>query len=152
MARRRRDKQRGTAAIEMALSLIVVLLPLTLGMMDYGYYFYVSLTAAEAARVAARATSTTTATNCTTTSAGISAGTTAATNYMNTIGLGGTSNLTVDITCGTTVTLPPLSPFWTVTVKVDFPPAIGFIRSLMKPSTRTTGWVVFSQSVKVLGS
>jgi Flp pilus assembly protein TadG len=136
----------------MALSLIVVLLPLVLGMMDYGYYFFVSSTAAEAARVAARATSITTATNCTTTSAGIAAGRTAATNYMNTIGLGGSSNLTVNISCGAVPSVPPLSPFWTVTVQVDFPPAIGFIKSLMKQSTRTTGWVAFSQTVRVLGS
>ena len=41
------------ATIEFALCL-VVLLPLVLGMIDFGHYFYVSLTAAEAARVGAR--------------------------------------------------------------------------------------------------
>jgi Flp pilus assembly protein TadG len=149
MARQRRDKQRGTAAIEMALSLIVIMLPLVLGMMDYGYYFYVSSTAAEAARVAARAAVITPAgTACATAGAGTTAARAAATNYMNQIGLGGSSNLFVTVGCATV----PLSPWWTVSVEVNFPPAIGFIRSLMKPSTRTTGWVVFTQTVQVLGT
>ena len=152
--RRRRDKQRGTATIEMALSLIVVLLPLVLGMMDYGYYFFVSSTAAEAARVAARATSTSATPSCANVAAvtaAATAGRTAATAYMNTIGLGGTSNLVVDITCGTVAGPPVLTPFWTVTVKVSFPPAIGFIKSLMKQSTTTPGWVLFVQTVRILG-
>jgi Flp pilus assembly protein TadG len=147
-----RERQRGVATIELALSLVVVLVPLVLGIMDYGYYFFVSSTAAEATRVAARATANTTATNCTTTAAGIAAGTTAATNYMSSIGLGGSSNLFVTITCGTTTTMPAQTPFWTVTVEVNFPPAIGFIKSLMKQSTRTSGWLVYSETVRVLGS
>jgi Flp pilus assembly protein TadG len=55
--RRRRNKragQRGAVAVEFALSLFL-LIPLLLGTLDYGYYFWVALHAVEAANAGARA-------------------------------------------------------------------------------------------------
>ena len=49
--RRTRFKQRGAAALEFALS-TVFLIPLILGTLDFGYYFWVSVNAAEAAKEA----------------------------------------------------------------------------------------------------
>jgi hypothetical protein len=49
----RRAKSRGVALVELALSLIF-LVPLMLGMLDFGYYFYVASSAEEAARAGVR--------------------------------------------------------------------------------------------------
>ena len=57
--RARRQRSRGAAVIEMTLFLPLLML-LVFGMIDYGYYFYVSMTANEAARVALRTASSTT--------------------------------------------------------------------------------------------
>ena len=44
-------------------------------------------------------------------------------------------------------------PLWHVKVQVDFPPAVGFIKSIMRTSTRTTGWVAYySPDIYALGS
>ncbi len=151
-APRRRSRERGAAAIEFSISLIL-LVPLIFGMIDYGYYFYVSTTAAEAARFASRAVAVTTVGACTN-AAGVTAaqtaGSLAATNYMNQIGLGSSTNLTTTIACQPA---PPatLSPYWKVTVTVNFPPIIGIIKSLMKQSTTTTGWVAYTEEIFVLG-
>ena len=74
---------------------------------------------------------------------------TAITNYMTEIGMGTSTNLTSTVEC---VTDAGLDPIWHVKVKVDFPPAVGFIKSLMKASTKTTGWVVYqSPDIYALG-
>lgn len=49
----RRAKSRGVALVELALSLIF-LVPLMLGMLDFGYYFYVASNVEEAARAGVR--------------------------------------------------------------------------------------------------
>jgi Flp pilus assembly protein TadG len=145
----KRSKQRGTAAIEFALS-IAFLAPLVLGIIDYGYYFYVAVTTVEATRLAARqleaqvvgacgTAAATTASNLAQGSAG------AAKVYMSQIGL--VSSTTVTATCGT----DPGNPTWNVTVEVDFRPAVGFVRAGMNPST-TAGKVEFSQSLYLAGN
>jgi Flp pilus assembly protein TadG len=147
---RRRSKERGAAAIELALSLLV-LLPLVLGMLDYGYYFYVSMAATEATRLAARATGNTAVGDCTNNipkGAAIAAGQNAARTYLTTIGMGTSANLTTTILCQAGAP----SPQWSVQVQVDFRPAVGFLSSSMKASTRTTGWVVFSKTLITVGS
>jgi Flp pilus assembly protein TadG len=54
MSRRRRARgERGAAAVEFAL-ILVVLAPLLLGTLQYGYYFYVAQSASSAARETAR--------------------------------------------------------------------------------------------------
>src|SRR4029453_12210384 len=49
----RREKSRGVALVELALSLIF-LVPLMLGMLDFGYYFYVASNVEDAARAGVR--------------------------------------------------------------------------------------------------
>src|SRR5438045_4879188 len=56
--RARRQRSRGAAVIELTLFLPLLML-LVFGMIDYGYYFYVSITANEAARMGARTASST---------------------------------------------------------------------------------------------
>ena len=149
-APRRRSKERGAAAIEFALSLLI-LLPLVLGILDYGYYFYVSMAATEATRLAARATGNTVVGSCTSTGPVIvaqTAGTNAARTYLTTIGMGTPANLTTTILC---LTGTP-GPKWSVQVQVDFKPAVGYFSSSMKASSRTTGWVVFSKTLITIGS
>ena len=146
--------QRGVASIELALCL-VVLLPLVLGVIDFGYYFYVSVTAAEAARVASRTASTSAVGACTNTSAATAAANaaqSAATGYMTRAGL--TSSVVTTTPTALCQTVGGLTPVWNVAVKVDFSPLIGFARTWMKPSTLggCTGCVTFTQTVFVLGS
>jgi Flp pilus assembly protein TadG len=151
--RARRQRSRGAAVIEMTLFLPLLML-LVFGMIDYGYYFYVSITANEAARMAARTASSTSTGVCgspitPTVTAAAAVAKTALSSYMSEIGMGTTTNLTSIVEC---VTEPGLNPIWHVKVTVDFPPAVGFIRSLMKASTKTTGWVVYnSPDVYALG-
>jgi Flp pilus assembly protein TadG len=146
-----RQRARGAAIIEMTLFLPLLML-LVCGMIDYGYYFYVSMTANEAARVAARTASSTSTGVC-----GSAAVTATATNakavlasYMGQIGMGTSTNLTSVVEC---VPSAGLDPLWHVKVTVDFPPAVGFIKSLMRPSTKTPGWLVYSSAdVYALGT
>jgi len=147
----KRIGQRGVAAIEFALSL-VFFIPLVLGILDYGYYFYVAVTTVEATRLAGRQIAAQAVTNCANTaaknaaSALVTASTGAATVYMNqTIGMG--ANTTVTATCGTA----PVDPTWNVKVQVDFRPAVGFLRAGMHASA-VAGKVEFSQSLFVAGS
>jgi Flp pilus assembly protein TadG len=150
----KRARQRGAATIEFALSL-VLFLPLILGILDYGYYFYVAVTAVEAARVGARQIANQTVGNCANAAAVLAARNLviapmmpgpagAATVYMNQIGLGG--NTTVTASCGTA----PVDPTWNIKVQVDFRPAVGFLRAGMHASA-IAGDVEFSQTLYVLG-
>jgi len=149
----KRDRASGLAAIEFSLWL-VVLLPLVLGMIDFGHYFYISVTAAEAARVGARTAAKVPMTpnpNCANTtlvSATALQAQNAATAYMSQAGLG---SITTSPTAACT-TDNGLTPVWRMQVKVDFVPLIGFVRSLMKTSTQCTGCVTFTQVTKLLGS
>ena len=140
-----RQKQRGAAAVEVALWL-PILATLVCGMMDYGYYFWVSITATEAARVAARTASSAAVGACANAvpaAAAQTAATNAITAYMTQTRLQSTSNLTSAVDC-TVDAVNGLNPLWRVKVTVDFPAPIGIIRHLMKASTRTTGWVKFA--------
>jgi Flp pilus assembly protein TadG len=151
--RARRQRSRGAAIIEMVLFLPLLML-LVFGMIDYGYYFYVSMTANEAARVAARTASSTLTGVCGTATAATAASNASAalSSYMAQIGMGTSTNLSSTVECVPDVALA-LNPLWHVKVTVDFPPVVGFIKSLMKASTKTTGWVVYnSPDVYALGS
>jgi Flp pilus assembly protein TadG len=145
-----RSRERGAAAIEFALSL-VLLVPLIFGILDYGYYFYVAVSTVEATRVAARQISLQTVGSCGTPAAIAAAtpaalATSAGVVYMNQIGQG--SNTTVTATCVTT----PVNPTWNVKVQVDFRPIVGFLRAGMHPSTVTSGYVEFSQTLYTAGN
>lgn len=153
-ARSKRPGQRGVAVLEFSLAL-VFFVPLILGILDYGYYFYVAVNVVEAARIGARQLSLTNVGNCA--SAAATAAQTAATAsmtpgpagpatvYMNQIGQG--TNTTVTATC----VVAPINPTWNFKVEVDFRPAVGFLRAGMHPSATVPGYVEFSQRVYIPG-
>jgi Flp pilus assembly protein TadG len=115
-ARRRstsRASQRGTALLEFGLTLPIFLVIL-LGMMEYGRYFYVAVSANNAAREGAR--------QCTLRSLGAcgNCDPTAAVSYMTKIGMG--SKTAATATCASDAgTL-----MYTVRVAVDFPTLTGY--------------------------
>ena len=59
----RRNRQRGNAVLETSLVLMFVLFPLTFGMVEFGYFFYVKHSLQGAAREGARAAIVPTAVN-----------------------------------------------------------------------------------------
>jgi len=164
MKRRRpatRERSKGVAVLELTLSL-VFLIPLMMGTLDFGYYFYVGSAAQEAARQGLLQTvglaggcpgPPSVPTNCPAAVTNIvtkmASGTgtacasaspppnvaPAASCYMNgpSLGLGTASNLTV--TCECTPQPAAAPPFFKITVQVDFRPAIGFFRYLMPAGT-----------------
>jgi Flp pilus assembly protein TadG len=151
--KRKRARQRGAAAIEFALSL-VLLIPLIFGILDYGYYFYVAVSTVEATRVVARQVAGQPVGACGTAAATAAAtlvtasGTSAGTAYMNQAGMLQGPNTTVTATCGAA----PVNPTWNVKVQVDFRPLVGFLRAGMHRSIKTAGYVEFSQSLYVAGN
>jgi Flp pilus assembly protein TadG len=147
----KRSRERGAAAVEFALVLPFIVI-LMLGMLDYGYYFYVGVNATEAARAAAmQAVQTAQAqhsgagiANCADASVANvvgppnpSAPAAAATAYM-------TTNMNATIAGYTTTTVTcdakPTNPSWKVYVQVDFPPASGFMHPGL-PASAITGRV-----------
>ena len=146
-----RPRSRGVAALELALSL-TFLVPLMMGMLDFGYYFYIGTNAEEAARAGARALVNAGTAGCATAGAATALAneqTTASGGpgpacvggaaycYMNEAplymgGVGGAT--TVTVTC-TAAPFPGVDPTWTVEVQVDFVPSLGFFKNLMKPGT-----------------
>jgi Flp pilus assembly protein TadG len=161
-----RDKSRGVAALEFALSL-TFLVPLLMGMLDFGYYFWISTNAEEAARAgvreAVRATSGATCGSIVANLAqtngqlpAVGTGSTctggAAYCYMNEapLSMGGVGgNTTVTLTClnGGTVPVAPVDPTWRIAVQVDFYPATSFFRFMMPQSTTTPGKVRYTATV-----
>src|SRR5262245_45091121 len=112
MRRSHRRKQRGAVAVEFAL-VLPLLLVLVLGMMDYGWYFYCSLSSTNAAREAARAGTTVPGGD------GARARTTAI-DYLSSAGLGKQPvSVTVSVAAGPTTV--------TVDVNMHFAPLVGFV-------------------------
>ncbi len=138
------------AALELALSL-VFLVPLVMGMLDFGYYFYIGTNAEEAARAGVR--------QALLSGAGALCGSVASNNvigqqttraagagpacnggaaycYMNEppLNMGGAlgpaGGTTVTLTCPS----PPevVNPTYRIVVQVDFVPALGFFKNLMR--------------------
>jgi len=108
------SRQRGIALMEFAVTLPLFLV-LLLGMMEYGRYFYVAVSATNAAREGAR--------QCTLTSLGAcgNCNPSAAVSYMNRIGMG--SNTSVTGSCANLAG----TFMYTVNVTVDFPTLTGFL-------------------------
>jgi len=156
----KRDRSRGTAALELALSL-VFLMPLMLSVLDYGYYFYVGSNAEDAARVGVR--------QAVKAAGGAACGSVAALAaeaageqtavgpgpactsggaaycYMNTppLSMGGVGGYTtVALTCATVAGISQ----WTINVTIDFPPAIGFVAPWM-PASPTAGRVRYKTTL-----
>jgi hypothetical protein len=158
-----RQRSRGVAALELALSL-TFLVPLLMGTLDFGYYFYIGTNAEEAARAGVRA-AVRAGGNCALTGAVTKAlGETPAVGsgaagciggaaycYMNEppLSMGGAGgNTTVTLTCLTPTTVPPapVDPTWRITVQVDFWPATTFCKWMM-PASLTAGKVKYTASL-----
>ena len=141
--RPKRERSRGVAAIELALSLIFIM-PLMLSTLDFGYYFYIGQNVQEAARAGVREAVRKSAGNCAASNAIVQAGNVAATGsgtacvggaaycYMNEppLSMGGpgspqTTNVLLECLNA------PVNPTWRITVTVDFAPAVGFVAPLL---------------------
>jgi len=116
---RRARRDGGVAAVELALVLPLVLL-LVLGMIDYGWYFFVDLAATNAAREGARVA--TTWPGACPNSDAIAAGAAAVSASMDRIGLAGKTQ--VSASCGAAP--GGTDPQFRFDVRVDFPRLTGF--------------------------
>jgi len=144
----RRDAQRGAAVLEFALA-IFFLAPLLMGMMQYGYYFYISMNVLEAQHQGLVAAARTSGVSCavgataaqiTARTAAQTAAAAAVTTYLTNNGLA--TVLTVSgstPTCGTT----PLDPTWTMTLIADFRPPLGKVMPWDKASP-TAGYLRYT--------
>jgi Flp pilus assembly protein TadG len=161
--RAKRGKERGAVAVEFALSLFL-LIPLLLATLDYGYYFWVGLHAAEAANAGARAGAeiirSTTCANLakvgnlaspvsTTPQNAAFAAKAAIDAEMAKTGLATTTWQTspggITQSCQTV----SLAPAWSVSVRVDFAPPIRYMLSFM-PQSSTAGYTRFISKTVVM--
>jgi Flp pilus assembly protein TadG len=160
-SRSKRPRQRGVAAVEFALCLVLVV-PLMLGVMDYGYYFYVGVNVVAAAQAGILAAANTVVTDCSgsATAAQVTArgnaqtaavaAETAALHNANGVGntgldavvtlYGSAAAAAPKPTCSNT----PMNPTWTLTLVADFKPALGWVAPWMKVSPTTAGKARFT--------
>jgi len=123
----RRSSERGIALVEFALTIPLFFVVL-LGMMEYGYYFYVAVSANNAAREGAR--------QCTLRSLGScgSCDPSDAVNYMAKIGMGSRTSVTASCADSSGTLM------YTVHVAVDFPTLTGYPPILgAMPASSTKG-------------
>ena len=158
----KRPRDRGIAAVEFALSLSI-LMPILLGTIDYGYYFYISVNVAEAQRAGLLAASRVAVGDCSAsaTAAQVAAKsaaqglatTTEQTYLKNANGVPTSGNGLMDVvtlvnnspTCSNT----PLNPTWSMSMSADFRPIIGWVAPWMKHST-TAGWARYTAPTLVM--
>ena len=114
---RRRKAQRGSTLVEFALTLPIFFM-LLIGTLEYGYWFYVAVTATSAAREGAR--------QCTLVSLGAcgACDPTAAVDYMEGIGMEGYTD--AEASCSNNAG----ALMYTVDVTVDFPTLTGYLLTL----------------------
>ena len=136
-----RSRERGAAAVEFALCLFF-LIPLTLGVLDYGYYFYIGLNIVEAQQAGITAASRTAVLDCTNSAnnpakaAAVAAAQLAETTYLTNAGLAST------VTLVSTTTAPvcqcvaaATKTCWELALAADFKPIIGRVAPWMKSVT-----------------
>lgn len=124
---RRRARQRGSVLAEFALTLPLFFI-LLLGTLEYGYWFYVAVSATSAAREGAR--------QCTLVSLNAcgACNPTAAVDYMGAIGMDDYTD--AEASCATSAG----AFMYTVDVTVDFPTLTGYLSSLgVIPASETAG-------------
>jgi Flp pilus assembly protein TadG len=157
---RQRLGQRGAVAVEFAFSLFF-LIPLLLGMLDYGYYFWIGVNAVQAANrglyAATHAPTPPLLAGCSGTAPGLAAVTAA--NAAATLAV--TNQITAGLPAGFAAytTTPvndcifplPTNPAWNIQVQVDFPPVVGFLNPWM-PASTIPGRVRFRSPVLVGGN
>jgi hypothetical protein len=157
---RKRLGQRGAVAVEFAFSLFF-LIPLLLGMLDYGYYFWVGVNAVQAANkglFAATHAAPSLVAGCSGTAPGVLAVNAAKLAAQNAVYLGPNAQMgspRLPAVFSGYVTLPvndcisaPVDPAWNIQVQVDFPPVVGFLNPWM-PASATPGYVRFRTGVLV---
>jgi Flp pilus assembly protein TadG len=137
LGRRRRDGRRGAAALELALSMFV-LTPMLLGIIEYGYYFYIGINVVEAERAGLIAAShrTGVGATCATTTQAVNDATGAVSGYFGLNSLG--SIVTVmsssdHPSCATGTSWPT----WSMSLIVDYRPLFGFTMPWEKRSPVT---------------
>jgi Flp pilus assembly protein TadG len=142
--------ERGAVTVELALSLFL-LLPLMFATFNYAYYFWIAITATEAAQLYARTALTSGGAPMTTCPTAISTPTfaaqqaaafTAAQNYINartglpTSYVTRPASVVANDTCTNAVVGPPAVPFgWRIALQVDFPPIAPMTLPFMPAST-----------------
>jgi Flp pilus assembly protein TadG len=145
--RGKRDGQRGAAALEFALATFV-LVPLMLGMIDFGYYFYIGLNTIEAQHaglIRARAIGVSDCSNTASSaqqslaSTGASNGASEVTTYFSNNGL---SSVVSYVSGSNTPTCANNPATWTMSLIVDFRPLLGVVMPWDKPGA--TGYVRFT--------
>ena len=157
LRRGKRDTQRGAAVLEFALSMFI-LAPLLMGMLQYGYYFYIAVNVTEAQHQALVAATRTAVGDCSVTASPTAiaakasaqtAASNAVTTYLSSNGLS-SGVLTLSGTspsCG----ILPVNPTWTMTLIADFRPPLGKVMPWDKASP-TTGYLRYtSKTVAMLG-
>lgn len=144
----KRNRQRGAAALEFALSTLI-LIPLMMGMIDFGYYFYMAVNVIEAQHAGLVAAQRTGVTDCSSSASAAQVAlkataqtnaSLAVTNYLS------ANNLTtVLILSGNMPSCSnnPLNPTWTMTLVADFRPVLGRVMSWDKASP-TSGYVRYT--------
>jgi Flp pilus assembly protein TadG len=128
--RRLRKRQRGSTLVEFALTLPLFFV-LVIGMLEYGYWFYVAVSATSAAREGAR--------QCTLVSLGAcgDCDPSAAVDYMGAIGLDEYTD--ADATCENSAG----ALMYTVDVTVDFPTLTGYLQTFGAiPASDTDGYTL----------
>ena len=136
---RRRRRQRGATLAEFAI-VLPLFLTMLLGMLDYGYFFYVGVTAAGAAREGAR--------QCTLVALGAcgACNPTSAVSYMGKVGMSGYTTATSSCaSSGGTL-------MYTVDVSVDYPTLTGYMTSLgLLPASSTAGHALATAAAVMRG-
>jgi hypothetical protein len=152
------DRSRGVAVLEFTLS-IVFLVPLMMAALDFGFYFYVGATAEEAARQGLQhalrlGAACTSPADCmpggvliTAPASGSGAACLGgdAACYMNgpPLSMGTAVYTNVSCSCSTL----PVDPTYTITVQVDFAPAVGTFKPLMPASTLSPNKVRYTATL-----
>jgi hypothetical protein len=157
----KRPRQRGAAAVEFALAM-TLFLPLLFAVLNYGYFFYVSITAVEAARVGARqlwgqtvgaCANVANVTAARTVVTGTGVGTAKA--YMGQIGMSASTYTTVTATCTTIVPASAPAglsdPVWQFQVRVEFPLPVPTFGWAIPRSTSTPSHGLFTQTLTLQG-
>lgn len=156
LRRGKRDTQRGAAVLEFALSMFI-LAPLMMGMVQYGYYFYIAVNVTEAQHQGLVAATRTSVGDCSITASATAiaakataqaAASTAVTAYLTSNGLNSVVTLSgTSPSCG----ILPVNPTWTMTLIADFRPPLGKVMPWDKASP-TTGYLRYTaKTIAMLG-
>jgi Flp pilus assembly protein TadG len=145
---KRRDAERGAAAVEFAIA-SMFLIPLLLGMLDVGTYFYIGLNVTEAQHLALATAASQTVTDCSASATNAqktaknnaaSLGAAAVTTYLTNNGVFSLLTLSgATPSCSNT----PINPTWTMTLVADYKAPFGKVMPWDKASP-TSGYLRYT--------